>query len=256
MSRILNIKICLLLSCLTGLAGKLFSQPEKKLLRSGNDAYHRGRYDEAAKKYGDAARKNPKYDKAYYNLGNATYKICNTIKKDAQFRAKYGSQADSLLKQKYLEAAGSFDSFANGKTTSKDSAQFALHNMGNAYLMAKEYQKAVDAYKKALKYKPSDEDTRYNLAYALQKLKEQQKKDQQKQQQQNQQNNEDKKEEEQKKDLQNKKNQQEKEKQSGQMSKEEAQRMLDALKNAEKKLQAAKKVKGKETDQKQIEKDW
>ena len=42
----------------------------------------------------------------------------------------------------------------------------ALHNMGNVYMKKKEYEKAVESYKNALRNNPSDNETRYNYALA------------------------------------------------------------------------------------------
>jgi len=59
------------------------------------------------------------------------------------------------------------------------------HNMGNSLLEAGQYGPSIEAYKESLRLNPGDMDTKYNLAYAKQKLQEQQQ--QQQQQQQNQQ---------------------------------------------------------------------
>ena len=46
----------------------------------------------------------------------------------------------------------------------------SYHNLGNAFMEEEQYQLAVDAYKDALRNDPTDEETRYNLAYAKSKL--------------------------------------------------------------------------------------
>jgi tetratricopeptide (TPR) repeat protein len=43
--------------------------------------------------------------------------------------------------------------------------------MGNALMELKQYDKAVEAYKNALRNNPSDEKTRYNYALAKEMLK-------------------------------------------------------------------------------------
>lgn len=54
-----------------------------------------------------------------------------------------------------------------------------FHNMGNVFMKSKAYEKAVEAYKEALRNDPTDHETRYNLALAKEMLKkEQQEKDQ------------------------------------------------------------------------------
>src|SRR5699024_7684379 len=52
----------------------------------------------------------------------------------------------------------------------------AFHNLGNAFMEQKQYSQAVRAYQDALRNDPTDDQTRYNLAVAKDKLKEQQKK--------------------------------------------------------------------------------
>lgn len=47
----------------------------------------------------------------------------------------------------------------------------SYHNLGNILMEEEQYQMAVDAYKNALRNDPTDEETRYNLAYAKSKLK-------------------------------------------------------------------------------------
>lgn len=84
----------------------------------------------------------------------ATYNLGNTIYKSKQF-----SEAQSFYKQALISA----------KT--KNEKHKAYHNLGNAYMQQKKYDKAVESYKNALKNNPKDEETRYNLALAQQKLK-------------------------------------------------------------------------------------
>src|SRR5210317_1487289 len=46
---------------------------EKQILRSGNDLYKQQRYVDAEVKYKKALQKNPYYETAGFNLGNAVY---------------------------------------------------------------------------------------------------------------------------------------------------------------------------------------
>ena len=75
--------------------------------------------------------------------------------------------------QKFAEAAETFKKIAE---TTKDNAlkSSAYHNLGNSLLEAQQFAESVEAYKNALRLNPKDEETRYNLAYAQKKLKEQQ----------------------------------------------------------------------------------
>ncbi|HXB41920.1 MAG TPA: tetratricopeptide repeat protein [Bacteroidia bacterium] len=210
-----------------------FSQQERYILREGNNQYNSGRYKKAEQYYGDALKKKNNYFKANYNLGNALYK-----------------------QGKFKDALEQYDVFIKNNAD-KDTLSKAFHNIGNSYLKEKRYEDAIKAYKNSLKFNPKDENTRYNLAYAKKKLEEQQKKDGGKDNKENKDKKDDKKNKD-KKDQQNKDNKDKKDqKEQPKMSKEEAQRMLEALKNAEQKLQEFHKKKGdKKTDSKNIDKDW
>jgi len=157
---------------------------------------------------------------------------------------------DSAANIVFEQAAQQFEVVAKA-SASPDTVQKAWLNYGNSKLQQKSYDDAILGYKKALRINPKDEDTRYNLAYALKQKKEQQKQNQQNQQQQQQQQNQDKKEEK-KEDKKEEKQQQ----QQQQMSKEQAEQMLNALKNSEKKIQALRKKKGDPSEKLKIEKDW
>ena len=206
----------------------LCAQEERYILHEGNNQYNNGRYKEAEQYYSEALKKKNNYFKANYNLGNALYK-----------------------QGKYQDATGQYDVFIKN-SADKDTLSRAFHNLGNSYLKQKKYEDAIKAYKSSLKLNPRDEDTRYNLAYAKKKLEEQQKKGGGKDNKQNK--------DQQKKD-QNKENKDQKDKKDQKdeprMSKEEAQRMLEALKNHEQKLQELHRKKGdKKGQRKKVDKDW
>jgi len=55
-------------------------------------------------------------------------------------------------------------------TEDKSLKHKSYHNLGNILMEEKQYQMAVEAYKDALRNDPTDEETRYNLAYAKSKL--------------------------------------------------------------------------------------
>lgn len=217
-----------------------YGQSEKKHLKDGNDAYKKADYSSAEKEFSKAINKNKNSYKGSFNLGDAYYK-----------------------QGKYEEAANQFQLLTHS-ATSKDTLAKAFHNLGNSLLKSKKYQESVDAYKNALKNNPDDKDTRYNLAYAQQFLKQQQqqqKKDQDKKDDKKDKDKKDKKDDkkDEKKDDKKEKEKQDKEKQEQQknkISKEDAQRLLEALQNDEKNLQDKMKkgkVKGVKTE---IEKDW
>lgn len=203
-----------------------FAQEEKFLVNQGNDAYNDGDYIQAQEKYDEALAIDPNISLAEYNTGDVLYK-----------------------EQKFAEAIEKYKTLT--ETLEDDELRSkAYHNLGNSYLEAQQYDQSVKALKNSLKLNPSDEDTRYNLAYAMDKLKQQQ--EQQKQDQNKDQN----KDQDKDKQDQNKDQQDQQQPQPNQMSKEDAERMLDALNNDEKQVQKKmKKKKGKGANEK-IEKDW
>lgn len=215
-----------------------YAQSEKKHLKDGNEAYKKSDYVTAEKDFNKALGKNKDSYKGAFNLGDAYYK-----------------------QGKYEEAANQFQLLTH-RATSKDTLAKAFHNLGNSLLKSKKYQESVDAYKNALKNNPNDADTRYNLAYAQQYLKqqqEQQKKEQEKKdkEEKKDEKKEDKeKKEKEEKEKKDKENKEKPEEQKNKISKQDAQRLLDALQNDEKDLQdKMKKIKAKGTKV-EIEKDW
>ncbi|MCX6283244.1 MAG: tetratricopeptide repeat protein [Bacteroidetes bacterium] len=213
------------------LAFPVFAQKENTLLRKGNSQYNKGNFKEAEKDYRKALEINKESVKGKFNLGTAVYEEKN-----------------------FEESAKMYNELA-GKNQDKDIQAKVYHNMGNSFLEAKQYDKSILAYKNALMNNPSDLDTKYNLEYAkmmLKKQQDQQKKDQDKKNK----DKQDQKKDQQKKDQdkQDQKNQPPQDQKK--LSKEDAARMLEALKNDEKKtLQKVKKEKAK-VQVIGIEKDW
>ncbi len=226
-----------------------FAQQDKKLLRDGNKLYEAKKFTEADSLYRQALGTKQSTEGAF-NLG------------------------DALFQQgKYDDAAQQFQSITS-QDVDKETKAKAYHNLGNSLLQSKKYQESVDAYKNALRANPSDDDTKYNLAYAQKKLIQQQ------QQQQQQQQNQDKNKDQDKKDQQNKddKNKDQKDqdknddqqadkdkkddKKQGQqpkpddISKQDADRMLDALNKDEQDLQKDLQKKKAKVAVVKIDKDW
>jgi len=209
-----------------------FSQKENALLRQGNRKFDNGDFKEAEKDYRKALELNKESVKGQFNLGTAVYKNNN-----------------------YEEATKIYNNLAD-KNPGGDMKSKVFHNLGNSYLQSKEYEKSIQAYKNALMNNPKNVDTKYNLEYAKMMLKKQQQ--QQQQNKENQDKKDDKKDQKDKKDQdQNQKNDQQKQPQDQKkISKDDADRMLEALKNDEKKtMQKVKKQKAK-VQVVGIEKDW
>jgi len=237
--------------CVFFVPDAVLAQSKSSLAREGNKLYDKKDFKEAEIKYRKALEKDPKFEKAQFNLSDALYKQNN-----------------------YEESAKAFDILSNS-TANKDIKAKSYHNLGNSLLKSGKYKESIDAYKKALRLKPNDEDTRYNLEYARQKMivqqnQQKQKQDQKKDQKQDKKDNKENKEGDQKKDNKDSKQDkqgnnekkdekndagQEKKPQPKGISKEQAERMLDALKNDEKKtLEKVKKEKA--LINVKVEKDW
>jgi len=111
-------------------------------------------------------------------------------------------------------------------------------------LMANKLEESIEAYKGSLKLDPDNMETKYNLAYAQDLLKQQE----EQQQQQQQQKDQDKDKQDQKQDNkeqqqdQNKDQNQDQQQQQQSISKEDAERLLNALANDEKSVQEKVKL--------------
>ncbi|MFH0921872.1 MAG: tetratricopeptide repeat protein [Fibrobacterota bacterium] len=212
--------------------------------RAGNKLYKKGKYAEAAAEYRKAEVAAPENKAVSYNLGNALYKTGD-----------------------YDQALKSYERAQNpGNPGLKKKLLF---NRGNAQYRKQDLEGAVKSYKEVLKLAPSDAAAKFNLQMALQKLeqKQQQNKDQNqgkdknKEQQQKDGKNDDKKKQEQEKQEQQKAEEQKKKEQQavrplkpGQMSEEEAKRLLDALKQDE--TQQQLKMMKMKIPKSAREKDW
>lgn len=152
---------------------------ERKNLYYGNRAFENLEYDDAIEYYQEALNNSPLSFKPAYNMANAYFR-----------------------KNDFQKAADMYGSIIDLAPTAFDRA-LVYHNLGNAYFMNQKLDDAIDAYKSALKLNPKDEDTRYNLAYALEMKKQQQQQQQQQEQEQEQEQNENENENENQNDNQN-----------------------------------------------------
>lgn len=235
-----------------------FAQKEKQILYKGNQAYHSGKLVEAGNHYRQSLQTKPDYYKANFNLGDALYRTANMMKAGKIPVPDKKMTVDSAAALVYNQAADQFEVAAES-TTNADTAQKAWHNYGNSKLMQKDFEAAISGYKKALRLNPKDEDTRYNLAFAQRELAKQQKDKKDKDDKENKDKDKNEKKEQNKKDKEDINNQNDKDKQEAQqpqMSKEQAEKMLNALKNDEKKKQAERKIKGEPGQRVKVEKDW
>ena len=245
--------ISLLTFFLMVLAIAVNGQNERKFVREGND-YYKG-----------AMKDSTKLDTVQFNKAEIEYR--KAIEKKPDDPKWNFNLADALYKQrKFEESAEKFKDIAD-RTSDKIDKSRALHNMGNSLLMNKKLDESIAAYKQALRNNPKDLETKYNLLYAMnmkKKQQEQQKKDQKKDKDKDKDQKKDKnkdqnKDQDKKKDQQNKdqQKQQNQQPQQSKISKQNAEQMLQALENSEKKTQEkVKKVQAMKAQSKNVDKDW
>jgi Ca-activated chloride channel family protein len=200
--------ICFLfLSFSFGLIGNSTAQENQQLIREGNKKYKENNFENAELNYRKGLEKNPKSVTGQYNLANSLYR-----------------------QKKFDEAKNILDTLSKKNLNTNQKSQL-FHNLGNNRMSLQDYEGAVNAYKQALKNNPNDNDTRYNLSYALEKLKQQQQKQQQQQ----------------------KKEQEKEQQQNNDIKRQDADKLTEAMNREEKDLH---KKKGKAATDYKPEKDW
>jgi len=233
------------------------------LNKKGNKAYQEGKeflqkgkkdnaleaYERALKFYRDAEIEKPESPELSYNIGNVMYQ-----------------------QEKYQDALEKYYKTLSADEPANQAA--AYYNMGNALYRSGKYAEAIQAYQKCLDVTPDDEDAKYNIEFVRKKMKEmldrelqRQKNQQQKQQQekkdQKSQKQEQKQQEEEKQQqqaqTQEQQEQQERKQEQVQpkegMTKEDAERILNALKDDEKDM-LKKQKRFTQTQGKRGGKDW
>lgn len=227
------------------------AQSVRSLINDGNDLYAEKKYADAEVNYRKALERDITSLPGHFNLGNALYR-----------------------QEKFDESITKFEDAIRKSETPTAKAK-AFYNLGDAYLKSQKYEEAVKAFTESLKLNPHDFDAKYNLSYALTKLRDQQqnqkndknkqdqnKQDQNKQDQQNQ--KQDQQKQDQQKDQQDQQEQQNRQQdqqraqqpkqQEKMMSKADAERILEVLKNSEKDVQ--KKLRQRVAGRPKTEKDW
>ncbi len=142
-------KTSILLLLLIVNSGLAFAQNDRTFIRQGNKLYRSQKWAQAETQYRKAISKNAKNTQALYNLGCALMM----------------QQKDSMAMVQYQQAA---QEETNVLRRSK-----SYHNMGVIMQNHREYAKAIECYKMALRCNPQDNETRYNLALCKKLLKNQ-----------------------------------------------------------------------------------
>ena len=232
-------KFYILSLLLVASAGQVLAQQktDRDYLRSGNKLYNDSLFIKAEVDYRKALELNPKSTDAMFNLANAL-----------------------LMQQKAQEAMEQYQSVSKIEKDKEKLAQI-YHNMGVMLQSAKQLPQCIEAYKESLRNNPKDDETRYNLALAQKQLKDQQQnqqnQDQQQQQQEQKEDKQDQNKDQQEQDQkdQQQQNQQQQQQNKNEMSKENAQQLLNAVMQDEKNVQDKVK-KQLQIQGKKLEKDW
>lgn len=208
------------------------AQQDRDLIRSGNKFYRQKKYSVAEVDYRKAISKNPENPQALYNLGCAL-----------------------MMQNKSSEAVKFYEKASSVETNKMRKAKI-YHNIGVICQSGKMYGEAIKAYSEALRNNPSDNETRYNLVLCkrLQKDKRNNNNKQKKQE------GKDKQEEQNGKSEKNKdKNKQKNDKQNPQqpqMSKDNAEQLINAAMQQEQQTQERMNKNRQQQSSKHLEKNW
>ena len=230
--------------------GAVFAQKaERKNVREGNKLYETEKFTEAEIAYRKSLEVNPRSSEGTYNLGNALYKQKKFPEAAEQYQLLAG-QGEKMIE------------------TPEGKARLAeiYHNVGNIGMQSKEYAKSVEAYKQSLRLNPKDDETRYNLALAQKLLHDQQNQQNEDQNQDqnkdNQENKQDQKQDQNKQNNDQKQDDQQQqqppkpEKKENEMSKENAEQLLNSVMQDEKETQDKVKKQQQVIQGGRLEKDW
>ena len=235
---------------------------EKNALREGNKQFEKKAFDKAESAYRNSLAADSLYKTAEYNLAAASYKQGKSDKLLSAAKY-YESYLLSLDHNDTLQTSACTYDMANTYFQISQSDSIKASEQSKLFL-----QKAAELYKQSLRLNPQDTNAKYNLALTQHLLKEdeQQRNDQQQQQQQDQNQQQNQQQQQQKQQQQQSNNQnQDKNKQNDnrQMSsgenkdKKQMEKMLEALKNNEKRtLNKIKRKEDASAQKRRIEKDW
>ncbi len=258
-ANLLSLALCVglfMLFCAAGWRDLFRSLPEE-----AEQAYRQENYEQALQHYQEAQTRNPDSDTLAYNLGNTLYQLGRYQDAAGQFGKILEKDSTTLSSQSIYNMGNS------------------LFEMGRAGNDQQILNQALEAFKRSIINDPDDEDSKYNYELTRRLIQQQEQQQQQKQDdkkqydkkqddkqqddkqqqdqnqdqqqdKQQQQDNEKPKEQENKPDKQQQPQQQEQEQQQqqpqpqpGEMSEEEAEKILQALMQMEKDAREAEQKK-------------
>ena len=204
-----------------------FSQNDRQFIRQGNKFFHKKDYANAEVQYRKAIAANGSNPQALYNLGCAL-----------------------AMQQKDSAAVVQYEQSTKVEKNKKRAAK-AFHNVGVICQSHQMFDEAIKAYQQSLRLNPDDNETRYNLALCKRQQK-QQKQDNKN----NQQNQDNQKDDQGKQNKQEQKPEQKPQNTQKQMSKENAEQLLNAATQSEKATQQRMKKAMQQPQRRQVDKNW
>lgn len=135
------------------------AQPGRGAVAAGNRLFDEGRYEEAHEQYLEALREAPDSPVVPFNDGNALYRTEELERATESYRQAVESGNPAV------EAQG-------------------WYNLGNALYKQQQLEPALEAYKEALRRNPADTDAKHNFEATLEQLEQQQQQQQQSEDQQ------------------------------------------------------------------------
>jgi Uncharacterized protein conserved in bacteria len=158
--KIMKMKKIIILILLSLVVFDAYSQkePERDDVRKGNKLYEKKKYTDAETAYRRGIEKNPESAKAKYNLANAIYKQERYEDAAKIYKELIKPAIDST------QPSQTYHNFGNAmlKQAIKDKEEQGQHVAANQ----EQLKESIEAYKKSLKLNPNDMETKSNLAYA------------------------------------------------------------------------------------------
>jgi Ca-activated chloride channel family protein len=205
----------------------------RRYVKQGNKSFAKRDFKEAETSYRKALEKNKDNPQALYNLGTTLI-----------------AQGQDTTAIKFFEEAAKAE-----KNPLRQSQSF--HNLGTVLQGRKMYADAIEQYKQALRLNPNDDDARYNLVLCKHQLdKQQQNQNQDQGQNKDDKDDKQKQDEQQKQEQKQDQQQQQQQQQKPQMSKDNAEQLLNAAMQQEKQTQQRMKEAQKQPSRRQVEKNW
>lgn len=136
-----------------GMAVDLEAQAGRSRVEEGNRLYEEGRFAEAYERYLEALRENPESPVIQFNQGNALYQGQEFQRALEAYRAAIESGDPALVSS-------------------------AWYNLGNTLYQGQQLEASLEAYKQALRDDPADTDAKHNLERVLEQMQQQEEEDQ------------------------------------------------------------------------------